>query len=232
MATRVRTAAIWVPPLQEQESSCNRIREFRDQESILGPGAPRQRPRNHRTEQILEWLFISHEQPKPTQSRGPLSFVDVFVDFTWEEWRLLDPAQKHLYRSVMLENYSHLVSLGYQDAKPDIIFKLEQGEELWMLQAQMPSQGHPEKVLEIDDHMDWHQENQVWNQACSCLRYVCTCSCRVRMGKSHCASCLLTSTHDGWRLSIHCGTRIHLKDRSHLRPCFLRGRPNVGCRAS
>ncbi|XP_043413135.1 uncharacterized protein LOC122470072 isoform X2 [Prionailurus bengalensis] len=69
MATRVRTAAIWVPPLQEQESSCNRIREFRDQESILGPGAPRQRPRNHRTEQVLEWLFISHEQPKPTQSR-------------------------------------------------------------------------------------------------------------------------------------------------------------------
>lgn len=64
-----------VPPLQEQESSCHRIREFRDQESILGPGAPRQRPRNHRTEQVLEWLFISHEQPKPTQSRVSCVFI-------------------------------------------------------------------------------------------------------------------------------------------------------------
>jgi KRAB domain-containing zinc finger protein len=41
-----------------------------------------------------------------------ISFEDVVVDFTWEEWQDLDGAQRTLYREVMLETYSNLVSLG------------------------------------------------------------------------------------------------------------------------
>lgn len=111
--------------------------------------------------QELGW---GHPQPGaeqcPRWSQTVVSFEDVAVRFSPDEWHLLDDGQRRLYRDVLRENYSHVRSLGKEEAVPPptscpicparplpvslphpcagfpvpdlaVIFRMERGEEPW-----------------------------------------------------------------------------------------------------
>nr|XP_033798788.1 zinc finger protein 583-like [Geotrypetes seraphini] len=92
-----------------------------------------------------------------------LTFEDITVSFSQEEWEYLDEEQKELYREVMKDNYQTLLSLGSPTFTPKIISCIEQGEEPY-IRFEAESEERETGKSSCSDHQIQHKWKREKNQ--------------------------------------------------------------------
>ncbi|XP_053565393.1 zinc finger protein ZFP2 [Bombina bombina] len=90
------------------------------------------------------------DQYNETRDSGPITFEDVAVCFSEAEWHSLEEWQKELYKSVMMDNYEAVCSLGFPVMRSDRI----SGEQMYVKEEPRESSFDSEAFLKVSKLMD------------------------------------------------------------------------------
>ncbi|XP_039383520.1 zinc finger protein 501-like [Mauremys reevesii] len=120
----------------------------------------------------------------------PVTFDDVAVYFSAEEWEILAEWQRELYKEVMKENLETVLSLGFQLPRPDVVSLMERGGEACV---QYPRDPAPETHFEGNGFLGPDQEADTIDRAAEEPQQpreapsLPSCDARVQWGRRSCS---------------------------------------------